>query len=205
MTGLRASALRLTVCGYNVIQRPVAPHNFLWSSCELKITKTLTPDTQTSEPCIVPASHCPFHSSFLSHPFLPVGPWFHSPTPTSGMESSWGKPPRGRSAWGLWNYAYDLGRGGFWSSTCLGILSSEAKVTSGLLPCQLTVNEPGRRQPEGRACLCVCGRELDAEHCACFVCYLSIFLSQLPAPREGSQWSLWMGREGGWKLGGGTV
>ncbi|XP_063092084.1 polyhomeotic-like protein 2 isoform X2 [Cavia porcellus] len=29
-----------------------------------------------------------------THPLIAPGPWFHSPTPTSGMESSWGKPPR---------------------------------------------------------------------------------------------------------------
>lgn len=54
--------------GCDAEQRPVAPQNFPWSSCALRDTKTLSPETQISGLGIVPASHCLAHSSFLSRP-----------------------------------------------------------------------------------------------------------------------------------------
>lgn len=59
--------LSLTV-GCDAEWRPVAPQNFPWSSCVLRNTKTLSPETQISGLGIVPASHCLAHSSFLSRP-----------------------------------------------------------------------------------------------------------------------------------------
>lgn len=54
--------------GCDAQRRPVAPQNFPWSSCVLRDTKTLSPETQISGLGIVPASHCLAHSSFLSRP-----------------------------------------------------------------------------------------------------------------------------------------
>lgn len=79
------------------IQRPVAPQNFLWSSCEPHLDHT---SQWALHGCwLLPSS--PILASFFS-PFLSVRQRFHSPTPTSQMEGR-GRVMMLQILSGLWN------------------------------------------------------------------------------------------------------